>query len=119
MWSPWNQFDTQTGSGVGTVKRLGGPLWWKMLDRKPFLQNRTCYCKLIHETTHCWGGHWPPVPTPLLTIFNNYLNMYDVYWLVDCTLQLAFPTIILPGLIDSMQIPLCLCYNVFLASFRD
>ncbi len=42
--------------------RLGGATSVENVGtRSHSSQNKTCYCKTNHETTHCWGGgHCPP-----------------------------------------------------------
>ena len=65
---------TQVYSGVvGTVERLGGPLRWKMLDRKPFFHKK-------HVIVGGATGPLPlPVPTPLLI---QYIHPYMLHYTI-------------------------------------
>ncbi len=60
-------------------------------------QNKTCYCKTNHETTHCWGGHWPPGPTPLLVAPTLY----------ETSIAASIAGVMLSGLVSQLQITLC------------
>ena len=107
----WSRNNWKVG-GATLVENVG--------TRSHSSQNKTCYCKTNHETTHCWGGagplalklggggQWPPAPpcsySTAIIVFSDQGSLNTIDWCISAvdsqigstSEPLQFPTVPVP-----------------------